>query len=474
MTSDALQVFFSYSRADSFEFANHLADDLKAAGTVVWIDQHIEPGRHWDRAVKDALINCHRMLVILSPSSVESDNVLNEIDLALEKKKAIIPVLYMDCEPPLFLRRVQYIDFRTNYARGLQDLLKALQLQQRPQGVTPTPREVAEVSQPAVSDAEKAKGAEGQTQPERKSKKSTGLSFDPKPEEEIELFNTLYKFTPDPAKKPPQVWHVAGKRASVYRLQDVQSGEFFALKVFEELFRQRYQLDLYGALKGLDKLRGMKAAERRIVRPTSPVANKFPDLAYAMLMPWVTGKTWSAILSSCSGDGAAYSFVTGAQVARQFLSVMATLEAKGMAHAGISPRDVLVELQPIDIQLIDLEDFFHPDRPEPPFKYPGSPGYKHPAAQHLWCPEGDRYSTAIVAAEMLLVADPVQARKAAETGLFEGNAQSAEARKRFKKARSWLEDRAPKFGALLEVAWYSDRLGNCPRISDLLSAVKEI
>ena len=64
------------------------------------------------------------MLVILSPVSVNSDNVLDEVSRALRKQKAVIPVLHLDCDIPLRLERHQHIDFRTDYARGLKALLK--------------------------------------------------------------------------------------------------------------------------------------------------------------------------------------------------------------------------------------------------------------------------------------------------------------------------------------------------------------
>ena len=58
--------FFSYSRQDS-EFAIRLAEDLKAAGANVWLDQlDIDPGERWDSAVENALTNCPRLLVILA------------------------------------------------------------------------------------------------------------------------------------------------------------------------------------------------------------------------------------------------------------------------------------------------------------------------------------------------------------------------------------------------------------------------
>ncbi len=135
------RAFFSYSRDDS-DFALKLAGDLKAGGASVWLDQvDITPGDQWDRAVEDALTNCPRLLVILSPASVSSRNVMDEVSFALEKGKTVIPVLYRDCAVPFRLRRVQHVDFRQDYGRGLQDLLKTL-----------APEQGAGQSRPAISE----------------------------------------------------------------------------------------------------------------------------------------------------------------------------------------------------------------------------------------------------------------------------------------------------------------------------------
>jgi len=78
--------FFSYCRDDS-DFALRLAEDLKAAGAAVWIDQlDIRPGQDWDIAIEGAVRECPRMLLILSPASVQSRNVRNEIAFALNEQ----------------------------------------------------------------------------------------------------------------------------------------------------------------------------------------------------------------------------------------------------------------------------------------------------------------------------------------------------------------------------------------------------
>jgi photosystem II stability/assembly factor-like uncharacterized protein len=136
---EAQTAFISYSREDS-EFALKLAEDLKAAGAAVWLDQlDIAPGQRWAQAVQNALNDCPRMLVILSPSSASSTNVDDEVSFALEEKKTVIPVLHRDCKIPFRLRPFQFVDFRGNYDLGLKKLLRALPAQPLPeQTVAPT------------------------------------------------------------------------------------------------------------------------------------------------------------------------------------------------------------------------------------------------------------------------------------------------------------------------------------------------
>ncbi len=126
MTKPAGAAFFSYSRHDT-EFAQRLAQELRAAGATIWLDQlDIRPGQRWDRSVQEAVARCPRMLVILSPDSVESENVMDELSFALEKKKTVIPVLYRDCEIPFRIGRVQYVDFRSDHDKALKELLDTL------------------------------------------------------------------------------------------------------------------------------------------------------------------------------------------------------------------------------------------------------------------------------------------------------------------------------------------------------------
>jgi hypothetical protein len=132
------RAFISYSRDDS-AIVLRLAEDLKAAGVNVWCDLFgIVPGQRWSHTVEDALTDCQSLLVILSPSSVSSSNVADEVAYAREEHKVIIPVLYRDCKIPFQLRTLQYADLRTDYNRGLKTLFKTLGVERLDEGPVST------------------------------------------------------------------------------------------------------------------------------------------------------------------------------------------------------------------------------------------------------------------------------------------------------------------------------------------------
>jgi hypothetical protein len=66
------------------------------------------------------------LIVILSPASVASENVMDEVSYAIEEKKDIVPAIFEDCERPLRMRRFQFIDFTADYASALKKLLSLL------------------------------------------------------------------------------------------------------------------------------------------------------------------------------------------------------------------------------------------------------------------------------------------------------------------------------------------------------------
>lgn len=130
-------VFFSYCRTDGQTFALKLAEDLRNTGFNVWMDQsNIQPGKKWDIEVESALDNAECILFISTEKSTTSTNVLDEVYHALDKNKKVIPPIADKCSLPFRLKRLQFIDFTTDYNAAFNQLLKALRLgnenQQRP------------------------------------------------------------------------------------------------------------------------------------------------------------------------------------------------------------------------------------------------------------------------------------------------------------------------------------------------------
>ena len=119
-------VFFCYSRTDS-DFALRLAKDLRKAGVKLWMDQlDIKPGSHWDASIEKGLNTANCLIIILSPDSISSNNVMDEVSYALEGGKRVIPVLLKECNTPFRLRRLQRIDFTKDYNHGFGQLLETL------------------------------------------------------------------------------------------------------------------------------------------------------------------------------------------------------------------------------------------------------------------------------------------------------------------------------------------------------------
>jgi len=112
--------FLSYARGDA-QFALRMADDLRAAGIDLWVDERdILPSQRWDRAVEAALRDCMAVVILLSPRSVASENVLDEVAFAMDHAKDVIPVLIEACDVPMRMNRLQRVDFTGDYQAALE------------------------------------------------------------------------------------------------------------------------------------------------------------------------------------------------------------------------------------------------------------------------------------------------------------------------------------------------------------------
>jgi TIR domain len=121
------KTFICYSRKDT-EFAERLVADLRSRGVSLFFDQQdIQPGDEWDTTVENALDSSPWLLVILSPDSVDSQNVMDEVGQALSLKKRVIPIMYRPCKVRYRLARLQRVDFTQSYERAIQQLIAVME-----------------------------------------------------------------------------------------------------------------------------------------------------------------------------------------------------------------------------------------------------------------------------------------------------------------------------------------------------------
>ncbi len=103
-------IFISYSRVDEADVRD-LYNHLVNKGVDCWLDvERIPSGSDWDNQLQKAIEDCSHFIVICTPSSMSSKNVLAEWQYAFDLKKSIHPIIMEPCEIPFRLRIYQHID----------------------------------------------------------------------------------------------------------------------------------------------------------------------------------------------------------------------------------------------------------------------------------------------------------------------------------------------------------------------------
>lgn len=91
--------FISYSRLDS-DFVLRLAAGLQDNYGEVWLDQQsLMPASSWRQEIIEAITAADNFIAILSPNSLASPVCAQEVQLALDLKKRIIPIVLIDLTP---------------------------------------------------------------------------------------------------------------------------------------------------------------------------------------------------------------------------------------------------------------------------------------------------------------------------------------------------------------------------------------
>ncbi|MEB3231699.1 MAG: TIR domain-containing protein [Leptolyngbyaceae bacterium] len=90
-------IFISYGRRDSLEFASRLNRRLVDLGFTVWFDYDDIPlGVDYQKQIDDGIERADNILFVISPHSINSPYCGLELELALKHQKRIIPLLHVE------------------------------------------------------------------------------------------------------------------------------------------------------------------------------------------------------------------------------------------------------------------------------------------------------------------------------------------------------------------------------------------
>lgn len=125
-------VFVSYSRQDN-DKVQALTGKLRSAGVHLWMDvRNIDGAAMWGEEIVNAVANSKVLLLLVSKTSVASQNVVKEVLLASERKGHILPIDLEPTEIPGSLKYalagIQHIEyFRGDPDEHMRAILRSLE-----------------------------------------------------------------------------------------------------------------------------------------------------------------------------------------------------------------------------------------------------------------------------------------------------------------------------------------------------------
>src|SRR5215203_1929125 len=92
-----VKIFVSYSRLDS-DLGTAVYNYLRDTHEVFIDTKKIAGGEEWEKVIETEISKCDRFILILTLSSINRAEVKKEIELAIDKKKKIIPCIHSSIE----------------------------------------------------------------------------------------------------------------------------------------------------------------------------------------------------------------------------------------------------------------------------------------------------------------------------------------------------------------------------------------
>jgi hypothetical protein len=128
--------FISHSKDDG-DFAENLKFKIEKEGYHGWIDVDIlDAGVDWRKEIDEAILNSEGVILVLSPSSKNSEYVTYEWAFALGSGIKIVPLMLKETPIHPRLEVFQYLDFTNRRARPWNRLLGLLRETVQQNGLT--------------------------------------------------------------------------------------------------------------------------------------------------------------------------------------------------------------------------------------------------------------------------------------------------------------------------------------------------
>lgn len=268
--------------------------------------------------------------------------------------------------------------------------------------------------------------------------------------------------------------------------QAVGSSSRFLLKVMKPGVRAKRLSDLQEKLQKHYRQVAAFPLDQRICLTydtDNEILRQFPELEYAILMPWLSWPTWAELVQALSNKQAIqYTLQQAQQLSATTAEALCAMEIRGHAHTDIAGSNVLYTPDAQHVALVDLEGFYmpDPDLPIPATASLGTPGYQHHETKRNGQRSslGDRFAGAILLTEMLTLWSPdIQASLSpGATTLFqERELQEVQGDQRrdlvYRVLQSFGNTKLPE---LFKRAWDSPQISDCPSLGEWFDAIKAI
>lgn len=298
------------------------------------------------------------------------------------------------------------------------------------------------------------------------------MFIDPNIGESINIDGKAYKFT-EASNAPGILYAEIGRKAKVYRV--ISSKQYFALKAFKPKYRTSETIENTNRISRYQDVSGLAVAKRTVIAPENhlDLVKDNGAFAYAVIMPWVDGKSW-------------FNYVTGKisinkrqslRLAHSLVGAISELEQLELAHCDLSSSNFIFSSDFAHVELIDIEDMFGHNLLAPKEKSKGTPGYA-PAwikENGAWEAGGDRFCLGILVGE-ILGWQFEEIREASAGDAYFADGEFCNKTKRFRLLSQRMKQIHPELSNLFKTVWYAESLEECPKASDwkrVLDSIQE-